>query len=97
MSKYVATQMINEMLKRDRQRFHNNLELINESPLGVAALSGTSYNIDRNFTSKKLGFKKPTNNSQVVIDNPESVNLVKPPTKIMRITSPISTSNQIFN
>jgi len=52
-----------EMLKRDKQRFHNNLELINESPLGVAALSGTSYNIDRNFTSQKLGFKKPTNNS----------------------------------
>ncbi len=52
-----------EMLKRDKQRFHNNLELINESPLGAAALSGTSYNIDRNFTSKKLGFKKPTNNS----------------------------------
>ena len=52
-----------EMLKRDKQRFYNNLELINESPLGAAALSGTSYNIDRNFTSKKLGFKKPTNNS----------------------------------
>ena len=52
-----------EMFKRDKQRFYNNLELIDESPLGVAALSGTSYNIDRNFTSKKLGFKKPTNNS----------------------------------
>jgi len=52
-----------EMLKRDKQRFKNNLELIDESPLGAAALSGTSYNIDRNFTSKKLGFKKPTNNS----------------------------------
>jgi len=52
-----------EMLKRDRKRFQNNLELINESPLGAAALSGTSYNIDRNFTSKKLGFKKPTDNS----------------------------------
>jgi len=52
-----------EMIKRDKQRFQNNLELINESPLGAAALSGTSYNIDRNFTSKKLGFKKPTNNS----------------------------------
>ena len=52
-----------EMLKRDKIRFYNNLELINESPLGVAALSGTSYKIDRNFTSKKLGFKKPTNNS----------------------------------
>ena len=52
-----------EMLKRDKIRFYNNLELMNESPLGVAALSGTSYKIDRNFTSKKLGFKKPTNNS----------------------------------
>ena len=52
-----------EMLKRDKKRFQNNLELIDESPLGAAALSGTSYSIDRNFTSKKLGFKKPTNNS----------------------------------
>ena len=52
-----------EMLKRDKQRFQNNLKLIDESPLGAAALSGTSYNIDRNFTSQKLGFKKPTNNS----------------------------------
>ena len=52
-----------EMLKRDKKRFHNNLELINESPLGAAALSGTSYKINRNYTSKKLGFKKPTKNS----------------------------------
>tara|TARA_E500000331_G_C17246065_1_gene709144 strand:- start:1135 stop:2382 length:1248 start_codon:yes stop_codon:yes gene_type:complete len=52
-----------EMLKRDKKRFENNLTLLDESPLGSAALSGTSYNIDRNFTSKKLGFKKPTNNS----------------------------------
>ncbi len=52
-----------EMFKRDKQRFQNNIELINESPLGAAALSGTSYKIDRNFTSRKLGFKKPTNNS----------------------------------
>ena len=52
-----------EMFKRDKKRFQNNLELIDESPLGAAALSGTSYNIDRIFTSKKLGFKKPTNNS----------------------------------
>ncbi len=52
-----------EMFKRDKTRFYNNLDLINESPLGVAALSGTSYKIDRNFTSKKLGFRKPTKNS----------------------------------
>jgi len=52
-----------EMFKRDKQRFLNNLENLSENPLGVAALSGTSFNIDRNFTSKKLGFIKPTNNS----------------------------------
>jgi argininosuccinate lyase len=52
-----------EMLKRDKKRFQNNLELLDECPLGSAALSGTSYNIDRNYTSKKLGFKKPSDNS----------------------------------
>tara|TARA_B100000579_G_C22838030_1_gene859905 strand:+ start:191 stop:1576 length:1386 start_codon:yes stop_codon:yes gene_type:complete len=52
-----------EMLKRDKKRFLNNLELLDESPLGAAALSGTSYKIDRKYTAKKLGFKKPTDNS----------------------------------
>ena len=52
-----------EMFQRDKKRFFNNLESLNENPLGVAALSGTSFNIDRFFTAKKLGFKKPTNNS----------------------------------
>ncbi len=52
-----------EMFKRDKKRFINNLESLSENPLGVAALTGTSFNIDRNFTTKKLGFKKPTNNS----------------------------------
>ena len=52
-----------EMFKRDKKRFNNNLENLNENPLGVAALTGTSFNIDRNYTTKKLGFNKPTNNS----------------------------------
>jgi argininosuccinate lyase len=52
-----------EMFKRDKKRFNNNINYIDECPLGVGALAGTSYKIDRNFTSKKLGFKKPTNNS----------------------------------
>ncbi len=52
-----------EMFKRDKKRFSNNINYIDECPLGVCALAGTSYKIDRNFTSKKLGFKKPTNNS----------------------------------
>ena len=52
-----------EIFNRDKKRFTNNLENLSENPLGVAALAGTSFNIDRNFTTKKLGFKKPTNNS----------------------------------
>ena len=52
-----------EMFNRDKKRFSHNLESLSECPLGVAALTGTSFNIDRNFTSNKLGFKKPTDNS----------------------------------
>ena len=52
-----------EMFKRDQKRFQNNLENLLENPLGVAALVGTNFNIDRNYTSKKLKFKNPTNNS----------------------------------
>jgi len=52
-----------EMFKRDIKRFTSNINYIDECPLGAGALAGTSYKIDRNFTSKKLGFKKPTNNS----------------------------------
>ncbi len=52
-----------EMFNRDKKRFLNNLDNLVENPLGVAALAGTSFNIDRNYTTKKLGFKRPTNNS----------------------------------
>tara|TARA_Y100000741_G_scaffold131876_1_gene99299 strand:+ start:889 stop:2283 length:1395 start_codon:yes stop_codon:yes gene_type:complete len=52
-----------EMFSRDKKRFLNNIDNLNENPLGVAALTGTSYNIDRFYTSKKLNFKKPTKNS----------------------------------
>ena len=52
-----------EMFNRDKKRFKNNFDTLMENPLGSGALSGTSFNIDRNFTTKKLGFKTPTNNS----------------------------------
>tara|TARA_B100000575_G_scaffold293545_1_gene305317 strand:+ start:1754 stop:3145 length:1392 start_codon:yes stop_codon:yes gene_type:complete len=52
-----------EMFMRDKRRFENNMQSLNENPLGVSALTGTSFNIDRNFTTRKLGFKIPTNNS----------------------------------
>ncbi len=52
-----------EMFIRDKRRFENNMQSLNENPLGASALTGTSFNIDRNYTTKKLGFKNPTNNS----------------------------------
>ncbi len=52
-----------EMFTRDKKRFEYSLKSLNESPLGVVALTGTSFNIDRNYTAKKLGFSFPTKNS----------------------------------
>jgi len=52
-----------EMFNRDKIRFNNCLQSLNENPLGVCAISGTSFKIDRWYTTKKLKFSKPTNNS----------------------------------
>tara|TARA_Y100000590_G_scaffold270945_1_gene304239 strand:+ start:1814 stop:3202 length:1389 start_codon:yes stop_codon:yes gene_type:complete len=52
-----------EMFDRDKKRFKNNLDNLYENPLGVAALTGTSFKIDRSYTTKKLNFKKETKNS----------------------------------
>jgi len=52
-----------EMFRRDKLRFEKNFENLMENPLGVAALSGTSFNINRDYTTKKLKFTKPTKNS----------------------------------
>lgn len=50
------------MLRRDKKRLENALELLNESPLGCAALAGTTHNIDRNQTAAALSFDKPVDN-----------------------------------
>ena len=52
-----------EMFKRDRFRFSSNMKSLNQNPLGAGAFSGTSFNIDRWYTTKKLKFEEPTNNS----------------------------------
>ena len=49
--------------RRDRGRFHDARARLNESPLGAAALAGTSFPIDRFATAKALGFDRPTANS----------------------------------
>jgi argininosuccinate lyase len=52
-----------EMAARDRGRFLDAARRLNESPLGAAALAGTSYKIDRSMTAKALGFDGPMRNS----------------------------------
>lgn len=52
-----------EMLSRDNGRLQDARKRLNESPLGAAALAGTSFPIDRHMTAKALGFDQPTGNS----------------------------------
>ncbi|ARC89270.1 argininosuccinate lyase [Rhodovulum sp. MB263] len=52
-----------EMFSRDMSRFTDARERMNESPLGAAALAGTSFPIDRHMTAKALGFARPMANS----------------------------------
>ena len=52
-----------EMLARDRGRFADAAERLNESPLGAAALAGTPFPIDREATASALGFARPSANS----------------------------------
>ena len=52
-----------EMLSRDYERFVDCRKRVNILPLGAAALAGTTYPIDRQMTTKLLGFSAPTENS----------------------------------
>ncbi len=52
-----------EMIGRDRSRLEDCLYRLDENPLGSAALAGTSFPIDRSYTTKELGFREPTRNA----------------------------------
>ncbi|MDE0968185.1 MAG: argininosuccinate lyase [Octadecabacter sp.] len=52
-----------EMFGRDRARFTDARKRMNESPLGAAALAGTSFPLDRHATATALGFSRPMANS----------------------------------
>ncbi|MDX2128458.1 MAG: argininosuccinate lyase [Chloroherpetonaceae bacterium] len=51
------------MFERDKARFTDAAERMNQLPLGSAALAGTSFPIDRLWVAQKLGFREPTLNS----------------------------------
>ncbi len=52
-----------EMIGRDRSRLKDCLYRLDENPLGSAAIAGTSFPIDRSYTTKELGFREPTKNA----------------------------------
>ncbi len=53
----------NEMLERDAERLADGRKRINVMPLGSAALAGTSFPLDRDYTCELLGFERPARNS----------------------------------
>jgi len=58
-----------EMLGRDRSRFADARKRLNESPLGAAALAGTSFPIDRHMTADLLGFDRPAANAMDAVSD----------------------------
>ncbi len=52
-----------EMFLRDEERLSQTYDRMNVSPIGSCALAGTTYNLDREYEAKELGFKSVTNNS----------------------------------
>ena len=92
-----------EMFKRDFFRLGDCLKRMDECPLGAGALAGTTFNIDREYTAKLLGFRKPTDNSlDSVSDRDFLVEFISASSLIMAHLSKISEelilwSTQIFN
>jgi len=61
------------MFKRDEERLKDTLKRVNVSPLGSAALAGTSYLLDREFTARLLGFEGITRNSMDAVSDRDFV------------------------
>ncbi len=62
-----------QMFKRDAERFKDTLKRVNICPLGSAALAGTSYPLDRNFTAKLLNFDSVSENSMDAVSDRDFV------------------------
>jgi argininosuccinate lyase len=62
-----------EMLERDKSRFEFVKQSVSQSPLGSGALAGSTLPLDRNLTSKKLGFTEPTGNALDSVSNRDFV------------------------
>ncbi len=73
-----------EMLVRDYERLQDCKKRVNIMPLGAAALAGTTYPIDREYTAELLGFDRPANNSlDAVSDRDFAIEFVSAASLIM--------------
>ena len=80
-----------EMFARDFERLQDCRKRVNVMPLGAAALAGTTYPIDRDFTAKKLGFDKPATNSlDAVSDRDFAIEFISTASLIMMHMSRIA-------
>lgn len=80
-----------EMAKRDKARLLNTLEVLDENPLGAGALAGTTHNIDRDYTTELLNFKKKKENfMDAVSDRDYQIELTNVCTMIMMHLSRLS-------
>ena len=62
-----------EMLQRDVERFKDSLRRTDVMPLGSGALAGVTYNIDREFLARELGFSQITSNSMDAVSDRDFV------------------------
>jgi argininosuccinate lyase len=62
-----------EMMKRDKQRFQENLKRVNILPLGSAAMAGSTFNLDREMVAKELGFEVISENSMDAVSDRDFV------------------------
>ena len=58
-----------EMLERDKNHFKCLLDDLDESPLGAGAVAGSTIELDRNFASMEMGFKRPTRHAMDTVSN----------------------------
>lgn len=80
-----------EMFERDRSRMIDLRRRVNQCPLGAAALAGTTYPIDREFTAKLLGFESVMQNSlDAVSDRDFSIEFTSAASLIMMHISRLS-------
>ena len=87
-----------QMFKRDLSRFNDLKKRMDECPLGACALAGTTYDIDRDFVSEKLGFAKPTDNAlDSVSDRDYLIEFLSALSIVMMHTSRMSEEFIIWN